>query len=113
MNDRASAVTHAHAPRVNYLQGKSGERKLGVSPDKTLVPVFMLLNGGSPTKQIYSLIILNPTPKPEAFEIPESCPKSSDIEVVHPLQLLSLAVPSLSGTDLIGEPLIKTMHEMS
>ena len=85
-----------------------------MSPDKPNVPVFMLLNGGSPTKQIlYNIIDFeDATPKPEAFEIPESCPKSSDIEAVHPLQLLSLAVPSLRK-DLIGDPLIKTMHGMS
>ena len=34
------------------------------------------------------------------------------IEAIHPLQLLSLAVLSLRK-DLIGEPLIKTMHGMS
>ena len=72
----------------------------------------MPLNGGSPTKQIlYNIIDFEDAiPKTEAFEIPESCPKSS--EVVHSLQLVSLAVPSLRK-DLIGEPLIKTMHGMS
>ena len=30
---------------------------MGVSPDKLHVPVFMLLNGGSPTKQtLYNII---------------------------------------------------------
>ena len=33
------------------LQGELGEIRLGVSPDKPNVPVFIIINGGSPTKQ--------------------------------------------------------------
>ena len=82
------------------LQGKLGERRLGVSPDKPNVPVFILIHGGSPTKQILFNIIEfeNATPKQGAFEIPESCPKSSDTEAVHLLQLVSLTVPRVVST---------------
>ena len=36
----------------HFLQGKLGETRLGVSPDKPNVPFFIVLNRDSPTKKI-------------------------------------------------------------
>ena len=95
---------------LQNLQGKVGEKRLGVDPKNPNVPVVVVLNGGEPTKQImYRINVFEAnSPKPEAFNVPDSCPKSSEIEKVHPLQMLSLAMPSLR-IDLTGKPLIKTL----
>ena len=78
-----------------YIQGTIGDIKLGVSPDKINVPVALLVEGGLPTKQM--LFHINEfdgtSPSSTVFDIPPSCSKSLEPKKIHPMDVISMALP--------------------